>query len=102
MSVYPGHYPAIDILQSLSRVQKDVINEEHRQMVVQLIQMYADYTDAEDLINIGAYAKGSNPRIDRAINRIDAINSFLRQEIGEYTPADVLLKRLSEAIGGTA
>ena len=97
-----SHFPAIDILQSISRVQKDVIGEEHRQMVVKLIQMYADYTDAEDLINIGAYAKGSNPRIDRAISRIDAINAFLRQDIGEYTSSDDMFKRLGEAIGGVA
>ena len=62
--------------------------------------MYADYTDAEDMINIGAYAKGSNPRIDRAINRIDSINVFLRQEIGEFTHPDETLLNLEEAMGG--
>ena len=97
-----GHYPAVDILQSISRVQKDVIEEKHKQMVTQLIQIYANYIDAEDLINIGAYVKGSNPRIDRAINRIDAINEFLRQGIGEYTLPDSTLALLEEAIGGIA
>ena len=95
-----GHYPAIDILQSISRVQKDVIDGKHKQLVAQLIEMYADYIDAEDLINIGAYAKGSNPRIDRAINRIDAINMFLRQIIGESTSPEETLMRLEDAVGG--
>ena len=97
-----SHYPAVDILQSLSRVQKDVIEKKHMRMVNQLIQLYADYTDAEDLINIGAYVKGSNPRIDRAINRIDSINEFLRQDIGTYTSPDQMLALLEEAIGGIA
>jgi len=97
-----NHYPAIDILQSISRVQKDVIDDRHRELVTQLIEMYADYTDAEDLINIGAYVKGSNPRIDRAINRIDAINEFLRQGIDEFTPPEEMLARLAEAVGGKA
>jgi len=97
-----GHYPAIDILQSISRVQKDVIDARHKKLVVELIDIYAAYTDAEDLINIGAYAKGSNPRIDRAINRIDAINQFLRQDIGEFTPAAETLRMLDETVGGKA
>ena len=97
-----GHYPAIDILESISRVQKDIIEKEHMKKVMQLIEMYADYTDAEDLINIGAYAKGSNPRIDRAINRIDAINEFLRQEIEVYTSPEDTLSQLEDAVGGIA
>jgi len=97
-----NHYPAIDILQSVSRVQKDVIDDRHRELVTQLIEMYADYADAEDLINIGAYVKGSNPRIDRAINRIEAINEFLRQGIDEFTPPEEMLSRLEEAVGGKA
>lgn len=97
-----GHYPAIDILQSISRVQRDVIDDDHKDLVGRLVEMYAAYADAEDLINIGAYAKGSNPRIDRAINRIDAINEFLRQEIGDFTAPDEMLKRLHDAVGGAA
>ena len=83
-------------------MQKYVIDDRHRTMVTRLIDMYADYMEAEDLINIGAYVKGSNPRIDRAINRIDAINAFLRQGIDESTDAAVTIERLEEAIGGLA
>ncbi len=95
-----GHYPAIDILSSVSRVQIDVVSEKHLKMVQKLIDIYATYSEAEDLINIGAYVQGSNPNIDRAINRIDDINRFLRQGIGEYTPPDETLALLEDAIGG--
>ena len=61
-----GHYPAIDVLASISRVQNDVITDKHKRMVRKLIELYATYRDAEDLINIGAYVSGSNPRIDAA------------------------------------
>ncbi len=95
-----GHYPAIDILGSISRVQNDVIDGHHKALVRKLIEIYASYAEAEDLINIGAYAAGSNPRIDRAINRIEHINRFLRQEIDENTPPDTMLSILEEAVGG--
>ncbi len=95
-----GHYPAIDILQSISRVQKDIIDSDHKQLVSGLVEMYADYAESEDLINIGAYAKGSNPKIDRAINRIDDINEFLRQGIEEASVPQDTLARLRAAVGG--
>jgi len=95
-----GHYPAIDILQSISRVQKDIIDVNHKQLVSGLVEMYANYIESEDLINIGAYAKGSNPRIDRAINRIDAINEFLKQDIDEASLPEETMNRLRAAVGG--
>ena len=95
-----NHYPAIDILQSISRVQKDIISNEQKKLIADLVRLYADYTDAEDMITIGAYTKGSSANIDRAIDRIEAINTFLRQDIGEYTPPDVMMKQLAQTIGG--
>jgi flagellum-specific ATP synthase len=97
-----GHYPAIDILASISRVQKDIIDTKHAALVRKLIEISATYADAEDLINIGAYVNGSNPNIDRAINRIDHINAFLRQNIDENTPPGEMLAGLEEAVGGIA
>jgi flagellum-specific ATP synthase len=94
-----GHYPAIDILQSISRVQKDIIDGKQRRMVIDLIQLYADYNNAEDLITIGAYVKGSSPRIDRAMSRIDSINDFLKQDIGESTPPEETMVRLANVVG---
>ena len=95
-----GHYPAIDVLQSISRVQKDVIETKHLGMMRELTDIYATYQDAEDLINIGAYPAGSSAKIDRAIDRIDDINGFLRQSIDESTPPQEMLVKLEKALGG--
>lgn len=78
-----NHYPAIDVLHSISRVMIDIVDEEHRQMARKIVQILATYKKAEDLINIGAYVKGSNPEIDYAISMIDRVNGFLRQDIHE-------------------
>ncbi len=74
-----GHYPAIDILQSISRVMPQISCDEQRASAEMIREVLATYRDAEDLINIGAYVAGSNPRIDRARTKIDAVNDFLRQ-----------------------
>ncbi|MDX1764636.1 MAG: flagellar protein export ATPase FliI [bacterium] len=77
------HYPAIDILNSKSRVMIDIVTEDHRKDANRLIAALATYKDAEDLINIGAYAQGSSGEIDAAISRYPAIQAYLKQEIGE-------------------
>ena len=74
-----NHYPAIDILQSISRVMSDVADDEHKKYANKLKSTLAIYNDAEDLINIGAYAKGSNPEIDYAIEHIGGIKDYLTQ-----------------------
>lgn len=78
-----GHYPAVDILRSKSRVMVDVTPKSHQENARRLIQTLSTYKEAEDLINIGAYVKGSNPRIDYAVSKIDEINAFLRQGMYE-------------------
>lgn len=78
-----GHYPAIDVLRSKSRVMVDVTSDTHQENAKRLIQTLSVYKEAEDLINIGAYVKGSNPNIDYALKKIDEINGFLRQGIVE-------------------
>jgi flagellum-specific ATP synthase len=80
-----GHYPAVDILRSVSRLMPAVTSPDHRDAAQKLKEIYATYTDAEDLINIGAFAPGSNRRIDGAISLIDRINAFLIQPIGQRT-----------------
>ncbi len=94
-----GHYPAIDVLSSISRIMPEVTEAEHRRAAVRLRDLLAVYREAEDLINIGAYAKGSNPRIDAAIARIDAIRDFLRQGSDDCTPYDQTLQQLFAAVG---
>ncbi len=71
-----NHYPAIDILQSVSRVMNEVVSKEHKKYANYLTAIVATYRDSEDLINIGAYSKGSNPDIDEAIDKIKAVNNF--------------------------
>ncbi len=78
-----NHYPAIDILASVSRVMGDVVTKEHKKAAFEMKKSMASYNEAEDLINIGAYAKGSNKDIDAAIDKHDAITSFITQSTEE-------------------
>lgn len=80
---HKNHYPAIDILQSISRCMSQIASREHKQAAGKLKNVVATYNEAEDLINIGAYKSGSNPSIDYAISRIDAVNQFLCQDVDE-------------------
>jgi len=90
-----GHYPAVDVLQSISRLMPAVVSKEHRLAAQKLKEIYAIYADAEDLINIGAFSSGSNRRIDGAIALIDKINNFLIQPIRERTSFQETVKRLT-------
>jgi flagellum-specific ATP synthase len=83
-----NHYPAIDIPGSISRVMIDLVNEKHIQNANNLREMIKVWRDAEDLINIGAYARGSNPKIDQAIAMQGDINKYLRQGIFEASSPD--------------
>ena len=93
-----NHYPAIDILNSVSRVMRDIISPRHLELAGRVRNILAAYTEAEDLINIGAYAKGSNPRIDFAIGKIDAVNSFLRQKYDESTTLAQTMEELTQIL----
>lgn len=90
-----NHYPAIDILQSISRVMSSIITKEHKVAAGKMKQVLATYQEAEDLINIGAYKEGSNPDIDFAIDKIRAVNAFLQQQTDEkYTFEESLQQML--------
>ena len=93
-----SHYPAIDILQSVSRLMSSVTTPEHLRAAQKLKEIYAIYLDAEDLINIGAFSPGSNRRIDGAITMIDRINSFLVQPVRENTNFTDTVMQLTEII----
>jgi flagellum-specific ATP synthase len=80
-----GHFPAVDILQSLSRSMSDIVDPNVMQMAAELRDILASYQDAEDLITIGAYKQGQNPKVDKAVAKIDALNAFLRQAVDEPT-----------------
>ncbi len=81
-----NHYPAIDVMSSISRVMDDVVAPGQKRDAGRLKETLATYRKAEDLINIGAYVSGSNPKIDYAIKMIDRINGYLRQEVDERVP----------------
>jgi len=89
-----SHYPAIDILPSISRVMNAVIDDNHKKIAHKTTETLSTYNEAEDLINIGAYSKGSNPKIDYALSKIDSINSFLQQDINEISTFESSLKML--------
>ncbi len=92
---HKNHYPAIDILESISRVMPQIISKEERQVSQRSRELLAVYKEAEDLINIGAYVKGSNPKIDESISKIDHLNQFLRQDMNESAAGPEIWERLS-------
>ena len=94
-----GQYPAVDVLASISRVMNDIVPAAHRELARQAREVLAAYRDAADLIEVGAYAAGSNPRVDRAIRCIEALRAFLRQEPGERSPLEDTLGRLGQLLG---
>ncbi|MEW5813893.1 MAG: FliI/YscN family ATPase [Spirochaetota bacterium] len=93
------HYPAIDILQSLSRLSIKVAGAKTLEAAAYVRRLMAVYTEAEDLINVGAYVKGTNPEIDEAIDNIKAIKAFLVQRIEEKADLRDTLKKAEELTG---
>ena len=90
-----NHYPAIDILRSISRVMPAVTTKDHQRAAAALREALATYEKARDLVNIGAYVAGSNPRIDSALKLLPGITSFLRQPPDEASAYDTTLSHLS-------
>ncbi len=95
---HEGHYPPIDVLASISRVMKDIVSPEHLELAYQTISILATYKRSEDLINIGAYVRGSNPEIDRALALIGDLKNFLRQKIEEKYSVEESVNLLKEIL----
>ena len=91
-----NHYPAIDVLQSISRVMSQIVDRDHKRIAGKLKNVLATYQEAEDLINIGAYKSGSNKNIDYAVEKIDAVNEFLCQDVDEKVDFEVTIQKLEE------
>jgi flagellum-specific ATP synthase len=89
-----GHYPAIDVEASVSRVMPHVADKEHFARAQRFKQVYSRYQQARDLISVGAYVKGSDPETDFAIRYIDAMRDFLRQDLNEASPFDQSVEQL--------
>jgi FliI/YscN family ATPase len=89
-----SHYPAIDVLESVSRLANAINSAEHREAAARLRDCMAAYRRTEDLINLGAYAAGSNPRVDMAIRYREAIEGFLRQPVEEKQALEQTVEQL--------
>ncbi|MEI7973546.1 MAG: FliI/YscN family ATPase [Bdellovibrio sp.] len=94
-----GHFPAIDVLQSASRVMRQVTDGEHQRWAQKFRELLADYKDAEDLINIGAYKTGSNVKIDQAVRLYEPMRHFLRQSVEDPCDMDTTLQILGDITG---
>lgn len=93
-----NHYPAVDVLHSVSRLMPAITTRQHRQAAAEMRKLMATYEKARDLVNIGAYVSGSDPDIDAALAALPAINSFLQQETLEFTPFEQTTVGLSQAV----
>jgi flagellum-specific ATP synthase len=97
-----GHFPAIDVLASVSRVMTDVVTPEHRDLAMTARELLASYRDSADLIEVGAYVAGSNPRVDRAIRCREPLTAFLRQKGTERPSLADALTVLKKAVATPA
>lgn len=94
-----GHYPAIDVLASISRVMGNIATSEHKKMASEIKKQMAVFKESEDLINVGAYNKGSSAEIDMAIEKMPAINGFLCQSVGDHVAFNETLDKMHQIVG---
>lgn len=93
-----NHYPAIDILASVSRLMNDIVTDDQKAAANGLRNMMSVYKDNEDLISIGAYKRGGNATLDNAVDHMDRINRFLTQKVGEAFYFDETKELLKQTI----
>ncbi len=91
-----NHYPSIDVLASISRLMSEIVSKEHKEKASLARDMLSTYKNSEDLINIGAYVKGSNKKIDMAMLYYDKIISYLRQRVDESSSFDESVDKLQK------
>ncbi len=94
-----NHYPAVDVLNSVSRVMRDIVKPEQLQAAGNIRSMLATYKSVEDLISIGAYVKGNNPKVDQAVAKLDSIQGFLRQSREDQAPWADTMQKLNAFLG---
>ena len=93
-----NHFPAIDVNASISRLMVNIVPEEHREAAAKMRDILSIYAKNEDLISIGAYKSGTNPRLDGAVSKIDKVNAFLMQKINESFPGETSLEMMKEIL----
>jgi len=96
---HKNHYPAIDVLQSISRVMSSIVTEEQKDAAGRLRNVLSTYGESEDLINIGAYKKGTNPQIDFSIDKIGEVNAFLTQQTMEKFTFEECVAQMESIFG---
>lgn len=96
-----GHYPAIDIEASVSRVMSEIVSPEHQRQAIRFKQLYSTYRRNRDLISVGAYAKGSDPRVDEAVDYHPRLTQFLQQGLNERVTFRDGLRGLGDLLGGS-
>ncbi len=96
---HKNHFPAIDVLQSVSRVMPNIVSQPHLETASYIKSLMASYREAQDLINIGAYQQGSNPNIDRAIKAQPKINKLLQQTTNEFNSQEEVFELMNEVVG---
>ena len=97
-----GHFPAIDVLASVTRLMPHLVKPEHMGLAAKMRRLMALYRDHKDLIDVGAYKAGADKAVDEAIKRLPAIDAFLRQDLSKPAPLAETMKGLELAIGGAA
>ncbi len=93
-----NHYPAIDVLNSVSRLMNEVATPKHRELATRMRSILAVYRKAEDMVNIGAYVAGSNAKIDEALKKIELVNAFLRQAPDSAVPFPAVMTEMERAV----
>lgn len=95
-----NHYPAIDVLGSISRLMSSIVTPEHRDAAAKLRRIMALYRENKDLIDVGMYVSGSNPKLDIAIQMMPQINAFLQQRTSDLVSMDTTISTLIQMMSG--
>jgi flagellum-specific ATP synthase len=93
-----NHYPAIDVLASISRLMSSIASPEQKAAAGQIRKIMSLYQDNQDLISIGAYKSGTNPELDTAIRKMDSVNRFLQQRVDENSSMEETIRSMMEII----
>ncbi|MBN1905731.1 MAG: FliI/YscN family ATPase [Deltaproteobacteria bacterium] len=93
-----GHYPAVNVLSSISRLMSDVVNRDHLALSYKFRRILADYAKIEDLVNLGAYEKGNNRNTDYALDMIEALNGFLRQDVNDGSTIEASVVQMTKLL----
>jgi flagellum-specific ATP synthase len=97
-----GHFPAVDVLSSVSRVMTEVASAPHQELARKAREVLATYEDSRDLVEVGAYVAGSNPKLDEALKVLPKLNAFLRQTPTERFSLDIMMQQLQVALESEA